>query len=685
MLNKITSGLCLVCISGLAFGQFVVTDEIGASGSQVDTTLIFEAQNNVSQFTVDLMYDPALVTPELDDPGAALPTVSNCLESVDFGGTNWSTDATGCNRSSEGNIRLTVASSFNPVNPLDTQNAGGMPPGIFGRISWNVAGGIAPGTVIPVTVEIDTVSTGDGSTAMPGTAADLDTFDGSITIEVPAGESFYSSTPAVGDTVMFGSAVVGDPAGDQIISVSNLQNDGTSDFDISDATGTNGGATITGTVPGGMATVPADGGTTEIDVTFACTPTARGDQTGTLAIANDSDNQRPSAGYQYACAGLSPNVAVTGPSELTGSTADPSGPTANITVTNEQDGFTSTAEDVTATAAGGDAQITVTGGPTDIAPDGSFDFEVACSNAAEGDFSRDVDITWTDPVGSGSATVTVQCSITDVAPGYTSDPAPGSTIDFGDVPFDSSATETIEIGNADSVGSGADAELEITGAVLSNSTNYSFEPDPFTATLAAGAPTGTESINVTCEPGGVGIIPAATLTVQTNDGDQVYDLACEGAGDEFTFTPPIGDTLNLGTVAPGQTTSAQSISMTNNLIPSEGSDVSFGCTVVGGDTDVISGPLEASPITVAAGETGSLSFQCTPPEVASFSISVECSVDGGPMPVGQQPAPEGEVATHTVTCSGRPLVVPTMSHWGLIVMGLMLLLVGGFATRRMMG
>ena len=107
---------------------------------------------------------------------------------------------------------------------------------------------------------------------------------------------------------------------------------------------TNGGATIVGTVPGGTATVPADGGATEVDVTFECTPNVREGQSGTLAIDNDSDNASPSAAYTYACTGLSPNVAVsTATVNINGSTPDATAPTGSFDITNVQDGFASNA------------------------------------------------------------------------------------------------------------------------------------------------------------------------------------------------------------------------------------------------------------------------------------------------------------------------------------------------------
>jgi len=579
---------CAVWAQDPGFGTepgFGVGDSQSAAGSSAAVDLGYVAENDLRIFQVEITFDDTVLTPQTTTDPIFGELVNGCFANVDFSATgdNWDEQLSSCGLTSSNTITLTVASGSSPSAPaLDTITP-------FGSITFDIASGIDPGQVFPLEVTVvQAIRSGENMQNL----SLLTTNDGSVSTAVPDGQSFYSSNPSVNSTVDLGSAVVGSAATAVDIVVRNLQDDMMNSFDITDATGTNGGATIVGTVPGGTATIPADGGNTTVNVSFECTPTARGEQTGTLAIANNSNNEGPSASYDYSCSGLSPNVAITPPPELTGSTADPSGPTANITVTNPQDNFTSTAEGVTATAASGDAEITVTGGPTNIDPDGSFDFEVACNNAAEGDFSRDFDITWTDPVGTGSATINVQCSITDVAPGYTSDPAAntaGTEIDFTQVAFGSSATQTIAIGNEDSSGTGAQAELQITGAVLSDNTNYSIVPASPSFTLDPGDSNGTESIDVTCTPSGVGDIPAATLTVQSNDGDQVYDLACEGDGQLLSATPSGG--LNLGSVPPGTTTNEGTITFTNNGISG---DITVDNCSFSGDTDVFtSTPGEA--------------------------------------------------------------------------------------------
>ncbi|MEX2499951.1 MAG: IPTL-CTERM sorting domain-containing protein [Wenzhouxiangellaceae bacterium] len=552
-----------------------------------------------------------------------------------------------------------------------------LPDGEIATLDFTVAPGTEFGT-LPIGLtdltDPNLNSMGDTSgteiTIQPGTNFNGD--GGSLEVSCPANESCYSSTPAIGANVDFGSAVVGQTTANQIISVSNLQDDTTTSFDITGASGTNGGATISGTVPGGTATVPADGGATEVDVTFDCTPTARGNQTGTLAIENDSDSAGPSAGYDYTCAGESPNVQVpAGPVSLSGTLAG-ADPSDTITVANPQDGFTSTANNLTATAGAGDTEITVSGGPTNLAAGASFDFTVSCDSSAEGNFSRTIDFSWDDPAGPGTDSITVNCTVSDTAPIYESDPVPGTPIALS-APFGTqSAPDGLDVRNANPNPAADDLII-----------NSATADDPvFTVTVnqttfpANGSFDGDDEIVVTCTPEGVGTVNG-TLTVETNDPNEpgagfTYPLSCEGTGETLSTNPDDGGTLNLGTVPPDTTTGEGFINFTNNGIAGNGS-VDVSCSVT--DTDGVF-TFNPDPIqfTIAEGDTGSAGFQCTPTDVSSFTADVSCTFSGA----------QTGTANFTVACAGRPLVIPTMSRWGLVVMSLMLLLVGGFATRRMM-
>ena len=547
------------------------------------------------------------------------------------------------------------------------------------QIEFTVASGTSPGT-LPIGFtdfsdqNLNTMGDTEANEFVIQPGTNFNGTEGSLLVEVPAGESFYSSTPAVDSNVDLGSAVVNSPAGAVNVTVSNLQDDGASDFAIDGATGTNGGATIVGTVPGGTETVPADGGNTTVNVAFECTPLARGTQMGMLAISNDSDNQGPSAGYEYSCKGLTPNVEAPASVSISGPVAPDAAPTANLIVSNNDpgDNATSQANNVTVTITSDpDSVFSVNTGTQNIPVDESRAFEIECDNTTTTDSTGQATVEYDDPDSGGTAStpVNLTCSVTDTEPLYESDPAPDDplptmTADFGNT----SAAVGVDVYNGNS---NEQAEsLQINSAVASDPI---FDVTVITGTFPPNqGPDGENDIEVTCTPAGVGTINGM-LTVDSNDGIQEYPLTCVGTGDELTTTPPDGGTLNLGTVPPGTTTGEGLITFTNNSLDQS---INVSCSVNNDPEGVFTSTPDSIVFTLAPGLSEEVRFQGTPPDISTFTADVECSNGilgrglNGPF--------------FKVTVSGRPLVIPTMSRWGLVVMSLVLLLVGGFATRRMM-
>jgi hypothetical protein len=186
----------------------------------------------------------------------------------------------------------------------------------------------------------------------------------------------------------------------------------------------------------------------------------------------------------------------------------------------------------------------------------------------------------------------------------------------------------------------------------------------------------TDAVTVTCTPEETGVT-TGVLTVNTNDPNEpadgfTYDLTCEGESDgAFSSDPAPGGTLNLGVVPPNNTTPEGFIDFTNN---GSVDDVTVDCTVTddGGAFTFDPDPIS---FTLAPGETASAGFQCTPPDPTSFSATLSCEV------TGDQAI---DTAEYTVLCQGQPLVIPTMNRWGLLLMALLVLGLGGLAGRRMM-
>jgi hypothetical protein len=659
---KAALGLCFIAMSAAAGAQpaNLIADGTVAPGGSVPIAVDLDADGTITQLNLVFTYDSTALTPDLTNCGGGNSTVTP--------------GNTSCSNPSAGQINI-VHGQFGTTPLTD---------GTYGTISFTAGAGVAPGSTFDLTLTVESFSNAGGDAVTPSGSS-----NGTITVECPTGESCYVSTPDIGSSIAFGSAVVGQDTGAQTITVGNAQDDGTTTFDITAASGTGTDVAATASVTGGFpATVPADGGTTTVDVDFVCQPAARGNLSGSITVANDATNPAGDETYPFTCTGLSPNVAVpAGPVALSGTVAG-GDPSTAVTVTNPQDGFTSTASNVTATAGAGDAEITVTGGPASIAPDGSADFTVSCDSSAEGSFSRVIDFSWDDPTaGGGTATdsVTVNCTVSDTAPVYESAPTPDAdntsdgTAEIAlSSPFGTqSAASTIDVRNANPNTDANPLVINSDGVTLSDTTVFSADLTS-TPSFDAGDPL-APAIDLTCTPQGVGTV-TATLTVETNDpneptGGFLYDLSCEGTGDASVLDPDVGGTLNLGAVAPNSLTPIRSIDLTNNRIPG-GGDFGLSCSILSGDTAQIS-QLTAGTVTVAPGETGSVEYQCQPTAIESYSVAVACSVTSGT--VGR-----GTTQTHTVTCSGRPLVIPTLSHWGLILMSLLVLAIGGLFGRRMM-
>jgi len=663
--SPVTALLVVGCAwTAPAFADFIVGDATTSTG-EAETNLTFQAENNIAQFTVDLFFDPAALEPLV--PAGALPQpVNGCLDSS---GANWDTvNAVSCNKVGENQIRINLATGFAANVPLDP---GSGLDGLFGSISWNVTGN--PGDVFPITVEIDAVSI-DGSPA-PNSA--LTVVEGSVTVQAEAGEGFYASTPVPGSELNLGSAVIGSEATPvDSLTVENLSPD--TAFDIE---GFNGPTTLT--FPATPQTVAA-GATAEQNI--SCTPATVGDNDGSFSVDHDSmGGAAPPVSYDFSCIGLAPNVDVPdGPIEISGLTADAGPPTQTVTVTNQGE-FASDAGGVMASASG-DPEISVApAGPLTISAGGSQNFTVSCNNDVDGDFTSTVTITWEDPSsGSGttSDTFDVQCNITDAAPELSSDPAAPGPLDFGDPVINGTESEPIGIDVFNS-GTGPSPESDLTITEVSASAGFSATINNSGPFLVGGSADGNADIEVVCAPpvGSSGTL-TGTLTV-THDGQNSpteFDLSCESESSANLAVIPesaVNGTLNLGSVAPGTTTTGQ-LTLSNT-----GSDpLEVSCTLSDDNGGVIT--AAALPDGAILPPDFVINFEGTPPEIGSVEETLECFVQTEGIPVGAEGG-TGPTFTTRVIVSGRVLAIPTLSQLGLLVLMLSLLLVGGFAARRVMG
>ena len=573
-----------------------------------------------------------------------------------------------------------VGAFCNPSgNQVNVIRGSGTPPtaigdGSIGSIELSIAGDAPIGT-FPIQIQSENYFdlNGDNITPSPsGSAA------GSIIVEGPS----LTFNPA-GDntnTLDTGSAPVGTPTTMDTVTVTEsgtddvvLQSCGFSAAVLGDFPG-DFSVTYTGPNAGGGNGLPATftgGSDASGTLTPECIPSGAGTRSATMtcSVEDGVGGSLGNRAWPLTCAGLAPNVQLPANITVNGTVAD-ADPTGTLTVTNPDDGFTSTATNVAATEGAGDARVTLTtsGGPFGISPDGSLDFDVSCdSSAADPSFTRTIEFSWDNPdsAGPNSGSVDVQCVISDTAPDYNSDPAPGvgilsMTADFGQT----SGGQGIDVNNGNPNTEAADLTISATAD------NAVFDVSFFAGPYAPGAAAVTDAIEVTCTPEGVGTV-TGTLTVETDDpnepmGGFKYDLECVGTGDLLTTSPANG-TLGLPAVPPQNQTSGE-FGVTNNSLDDT---LNISCTI-----DDPEGIFTFDPValTLAVGASDQIDVTADPPAVGNFSATLNCTERDGLV----------EPFTLTANATGRPLIIPTLSQWGLLALMLSLLLAGGLYTRRML-
>jgi len=633
-----------------------ITDVLGTPGGTGVVDVNYTTGGNLASISVQLQWDPALLTPQTD--AAANPNVNGCVANTPPSHTG---TFTACNNPSPGNIALTVSDQFlGTVLPTLTP---------LGTITFDVAGSVPPGTNIPVTVTFLSALDNGGNAL---TAGDVTLVDGSVTTEAPAGVGFYASTPAPGEDLDLGAAVVGGTTAPAVnLNVQNPSPD--TDFDV---TAINSGDTQLNTPAG--ATVTAGG---NVDFPFDCSPTARGDQGGAFQVEHDAGNGAGSpVDYTFSCAGLSPNVAVSTTTVTLNGVIGQANPSGSFNVTNAQDGFTSDALNATLSE-GGTGEINVTDGLIDptIAIDEVDAVTVDCSTAAPGMFSEVLSLEYDDPVTGGVALieVTVNCEIINEIPEYESVPAPGVTLVLGQVlNGDTSPAFPIDIGNTDT-DTVPNGTLEITGATITgpDAGVFMLATTPTGTMIPADTgPDGVADAEVTCTPTDGFSTFTATLNISSNDpdGDATYPLTCQGDNDVgLVSTPPPGD-VNLGIIGPGM--DADSTITISNTGTTD--SVSLSCTGPTGDPEITLVSPVSFPVSIAPGASTDIVLNCAPTAPGAFSATLSCdaTVPGGTMiPL-----------VYDLRCLGQAVEVPTLSRIGLLAMIMALMAVGfiGFRLRQ---
>ncbi|NJL33864.1 MAG: choice-of-anchor D domain-containing protein [Chloroflexaceae bacterium] len=125
--------------------------------------------------------------------------------------------------------------------------------------------------------------------------------------------------------------------------------------------------------------------------------------------------------------------------------------------------------------------------------------------------------------------------------GYGSTPAPGTTINFGNVNVGSTSTSPLVINETGT------AALDVSSFVFNGGTSgdFSLTGATFPFTIANGG--SAVNLSVRCTPSAMGT-RSTVLQITTNVGVQSYPLICVGAQAGYGSTPAAGNELNFGTI-----------------------------------------------------------------------------------------------------------------------------------------
>jgi len=192
----------------------------------------------------------------------------------------------------------------------------------------------------------------------------------------------------------------------------------------------------------------------------------------------------------------------------------------------------------------------------------------------------------------------------DPEPEFSSNPAAGSTLNFGDQEI---GTESGDLGIQ--VTNPGEANLDLYTCGLSGAQSASFRvtscPSPI-------SPSATGTVSVLCEPTSPGVQNAA-LTINTNDSDESsvnYGLSCNGVAPpepEFDSTPPGNSVIDLGNQVIQEVSPPEAIAVNNS---GGGVLTLTSCLLSGPDSSWFS--VEVCPTSIGAASTEDILISCEP-------------------------------------------------------------------------
>jgi len=640
-LGALALALCSLQVMAQTGPNVTVGTGAGQVGSAtpIDIPVTYDGDGTVVGFQFNISYDSTNMTADLSNCGGAL------------GG-----QTTQCSEAVAGTILLLAFdSTFTAI-----------PSGSLGTISFDISS--APIADYPLTVlneaygdasENDIPSTGSTSglvsvnagpqpvfASMPDAATGV-TISGQISTTIQANVVINNDGGEDGSTLTYSCTETADPDGKFTISGD------TTDFAVA---------------KGGSGTV-----------TVACDSSAiGGPHSGEMQCTHDGTNASPVT-YALSCtvtAGPEPafNGMATGIAMVADEQGDPD-PSGSVTITNTgDDGTTLTG---TCMLAAGDAEIAMSNGAFSVAAGAAGHVVgVTCDASVEGMYSRTLSCSHNGTNVATPVDYDVTCDVGPPGPAvYSSAPAPGAVIAMttDDVPVGAVVPDQVlTITNA--AAEANDRDLALMNCAWAGSAEITA-----TAPTSPVAPMASTSVTFSCSTAAVGAYTGTYSCDYDEDGDAAsdgtasYTVNCgvRAAASDITESPTSGSSLRF--VVPINGTGQTSVSFAEIL--DEGVDATIdSCSMADGSVLSV---VTTMPATVASGTTVNVTVEGTDPFDGSTSVTdtltciYEDSVSGDPVTV-----------SWPITMTIQTAAIPTLSSWGLMLMILTMLGLGGIVIRR---
>jgi len=640
IVSRLIAALTLVALTGSVFAQSVsVGSEVGQKGSQVILEPSFTAGSqevDVVQFVVTF----------------ANPALAN------FSGV---TVAATCGGTLGSNNQCVVSPSADAFQIIVSSGINAMPTGTLASITFTIDGAAAAGDVALV---VDPASIVIGRNGVPADPP-VPVSDGNIAITAGPQPLFAATPASVALSGQISTALEAD-----VVIDNNGGDDGST-------------LTYTCTVPAGKFTISGD--TTDFavakgstgTVTVACDSSAIGGPfNDTMSCTHDGSNTTPvdiplsctvTAGPEPAYTGVASGLVMVATEQ-----GDPD-PTGSVAITNTGDATTTLTG--TCTLTGPDAQITVSNGAFSVAEGAAaHSVAVSCDASAEGSYTNTLSCTHNGTNVAPPATYPVTCDVGPPGPAvYLSVPAPGAVIDMTttDVPVGAVVPDQIMTITNDAAEAN-DRDLALMGCAWAG--DAAITATAPTTPVAAQAST---SVTFSCDTAAVGdytgtySCPYDLDGDATADGTATYTVNCgvRAAAADILESPISGTALNI--LVPIGGTAQTTVNFSEIL--DEGVDATVDSCSFG---TAIFSVVTTLPATVTAGGTAAVSVSGSDngSGALTFTDTLTCTYTDTDSTPGTASWPI------TLTVLAQP--IPTLSTWGLMLMILTLMGLGGIVIRR---